>query len=287
MKNVEVKNNWPVIEINLLTEVMDTFINPQISKWVFRGQSYHNKLFAPIDRGKLANLERIQKLWLENESIRQFINTVEIPSEDDAEKIILSVKRGEEKDLIQNRVVILMLMQHYGIPTRLLDWSQDFHVALYFAVTNNYGNHDDEDGEIWGFDGIKYNEIAPKQWENHSILFDQSGGFDLSLPSWFLDKEPTDEWFIIENLPKKKFHRLEAQKGMFSITSKYDRDHALAIQRLFKNEFNYYCRYVINKQLKSPIRDLLKKDEIWQGTLFNDVAGVAGALRKDIFDLDS
>lgn len=212
---------------------------------------------------------------------------MEIPSEDDVEKIILSVKKGREIDLIQNRVMVLMLMQHYGIPTRLLDWSQDFRVALYFAVTNNYGNHDGEDGEIWGFDGIKYNEIAPKQWENHSDLLDRSGKCDLSLPTWFLDEEPADEWFIIENLPEEKFHRLEVQKGMFSITSKYDRDHALAIQRLFKNENSYYCRYVINKQLKSPIRDLLKKDGIWQGSLFNDTAGVAGALRKDIFNLDS
>lgn len=31
---------------------------------------------------------------------------------------------------------VISLAQHYGIPTRALDWSYDYRVALYFAVKN-------------------------------------------------------------------------------------------------------------------------------------------------------
>lgn len=41
----------------------------------------------------------------------------------------------------------LMLCQHYGIPTRLLDWSADVLVSLYFACGND--SHDDADGALF------------------------------------------------------------------------------------------------------------------------------------------
>lgn len=46
---------------------------------------------------------------------------------------VTSVFQNNDIWLSEDLYEIAGLAQHYGLPTRLLDWSQDIYVSLYFA----------------------------------------------------------------------------------------------------------------------------------------------------------
>lgn len=78
------------------------------------------------------------------------------------------------------------LAQHYGLPTRLLDWSYNFYIALYFALRG--ANKKDKYCSVWALDlsTIKYfgnsNEkvkiITPEYSQNPNLMA-QKGVFTL------------------------------------------------------------------------------------------------------------
>ena len=66
----------------------------------------------------------------------------------------------------------LATAQHYGLPTRLLDWSYNPLVALHFATnkTEEYG----VDGVVWGLNFFEAREVLPEKLKKE---LDQSSAF--------------------------------------------------------------------------------------------------------------
>ena len=58
-----------------------------------------------------------------------------------------------------DRLEMLTIMQHHGVPTRLLDWTENAFAALYFAVRQPEHFNDAEDAVVWVLEPLRLNEI--------------------------------------------------------------------------------------------------------------------------------
>ena len=144
---------------------------------------------------------------------------------------------------------------------------------MYFAVSSRYK----EDGEIWTFSKSDYVRLGTEQWERWpETTIDSSGKpemFDAKVTAFTID-EPRADWIIAAFYPDG-FPRQNAQRGAYTMTARFDVDHADALARLLVEPTRYH-RYVINANHKQALQEILRKDHgIWQGSLYPDSAGAA------------
>ena len=113
-------------------------------KWIFRGQECAEwQLRSAFER----HLATRKNLGLPEHVLRLIENSAV-----DSFKRDLRLKFTGIKE--QNNVDWLALMQHYGAPTRLLDFTESAFVSLFFAVENNPTT----DYAVWA---VRLNELSP------------------------------------------------------------------------------------------------------------------------------
>jgi hypothetical protein len=106
-----------------------------LSKSWFRGHSRAVGELTP----------RIFRKEYQHEGYVAFRPNVELETIEEFKRHALTLSEGRVP-AHDDRLGWLSLMQHYRTPTRLLDWTENALVALYFAVTADGS----EDGELLG-----------------------------------------------------------------------------------------------------------------------------------------
>jgi len=109
----------------------------------------------------------------------------------------------------------MFLMQHYGVPTRLLDWSESPLVALYFVVDDSNPKNVKKDGAVWMLYPRKLNEHSTKQ-ASYIPSFDDSWLANYSVEEY--DKGKDNGILPLAAIATRNNSRIQAQLGVFTIS---------------------------------------------------------------------
>lgn len=108
----------------------------------------------------------------------------------------------------------LFLMQHYGVPTRLLDWSESPLVSLYFCVNSE----PDKEGAIWILKPSELNKIANMKAKDEAGFIPSFQ--DDELETYTIESLRSNDRFELSPLAtiaSRNNPRIQAQLGAFTI----------------------------------------------------------------------
>lgn len=166
----------------------------------------------------------------------------------------------------------LFLMQHYGVPTRLMDWSEDALVALLFAIDVRATEAELQKNPIvWCLNPVElnkafhFNNIYPPGYIPNA---EEAEVYKLFGPeqSGFLNKKPCAVYGPL-NSP-----RIVAQRGVFTIFPYTDQ--MVEFNKL-PDSSSYLNNIVIDKNARASMTEELRRYGINYAQLFPEIGYVA------------
>jgi len=175
-------------------------------------------------------------------------------------------------------------MQHYGILTRLLDFTSDEYVGLYFAVSKNLPSNsnkvvkeieDFNENDGWSEEGAAVYCLNPLQMNNGTFQtseivnlskykFDSLGNIDLPI--------------AIET--SNSNIRIKAQKAVFIYFSYIVK----SLEEYFPLEKILYKIFIPNSCRKEIYKQLKEEKGITHSVIFPDMDGIAKEINEEMIE---
>ncbi|WP_296104685.1 FRG domain-containing protein [uncultured Agrobacterium sp.] len=166
------------------------------------------------------------------------------------------------------------LMQHYGVPTRLLDWSESPLISMYFAV-EDWATRPNVDATLWCLWPTVLNQnanIVDKVEGQYIPSFD-----DVELQAYTLEslrQNTRIELFPVATIATRNNARIQAQMGTFTI----HHNKKIAIEDV--GDSTHVAKYMIPSAAREKLASELKLLGMTRFSLFPELASIGAILKE-------
>jgi hypothetical protein len=204
-------------------------------------------------------------------------------------KLLLEFQRGahhyhERTPPILNTVDWLAMMQHYGAPTRLLDWTRSPYVALYFALREDSNG----DSVLWAIDLKWLRERADELFRIHHSDYPIEPDFDgrLDYINGAIRSDQNRHPIVVPVTPRQLNQRMTTQQGellynlhgwiAFSKTLLGMLIHPAHVER------QVVGRVIVRRDERIKLLEELRRMNIGEASLFPGLDGFARSLGHNL-----
>jgi hypothetical protein len=253
-----------IIEINDWNEFKLLVSDEKMPSWIFRGQSDSNwQIISSLSR-YFQDFKVHPDSWSHQE-----------------ERLLRIFKRKayhylEDVPKDSDSFEWLSIMQHFGTPTRLIDFTFSPYVAAFFALQKTK-----TDCAVWALFPPRFDCEAEIKLRNGRIINPKDLWLRVenNYQKYFL---PGTESILIMGEPERMNQRLIAQAGTFIIPGVLNKSAEEIVLDNYIDGENAIKKFVLKKSIRDVALKDLYRSNITEATLFPGIDGMARALAYEL-----